>query len=205
MFKISFLILLVLAFSNCGNLKTEIEMLDNFLVSEPNGWAPYNQCDRRWANESLWLNYVDSRKNYTLCNGNTFGVAFDAPLITMLASYLSTKNVTCVKGYKEVCNPKSLNLMILDYALNRFPTEKLWQNLGLGYYQNGIAISNVTQALKQGYVLFFQAPGDRNFYFTQSADNNYVYGFDAQGRNLQARRPGISFYGWFPANRTSTS
>jgi hypothetical protein len=69
----------------------------------------YDACDEKWANETLWSNYI-SHTNSTICDDSGLREK-DLPMgfVTLIATAFANRNISCGVDENTICNPLILN------------------------------------------------------------------------------------------------
>jgi len=188
-----------------SNGKQTTDSLD--VIDYYSGWNPkaapdsyFDKCDEKWANDPLWTIYTASNKTLTICDGNTWGSALDAPIITILSSYLAIKKVKC--GEFGPCNPKSLNLYIMSSLIRKISEDDSFKALGLGPFVRILEpkTTNLADYLKNGYVLFSGFDNHKSLpKMILTSDNVKVSGFDSSGKLTEDPLSSVDYFsGWSP-------
>jgi hypothetical protein len=122
----------------------------------------YDSCDERWANESLWSNYI-SKTESTICNDfQLSGKNLPSGFVTLIANAFANRNITCggvIGEDNEICNPSILNKSLkkcIDFINDQENNKKnitLFKCIGLKKIEVKMMLNLIDDYIYDGYTL----------------------------------------------------
>jgi hypothetical protein len=153
----------------------------------------YDACDPRWANDSLWLNYV-LKTNGTICQDKEIQYKkYPEGFVTLVAMAFANKNYSCGEG--RLCDPGVLNRDLIrcyfqiNNPENEIKKKTLFQCIGLKFLNHTIKFTEIEDEVLTGFTLIAAhlLPNhtiSNNRFLIEDTYDRYVRGIDYGGRSV---------------------
>lgn len=162
----------------------------------------YDSCDPKWANDTLWSNYI-SNTNSTICNDRELASKrLPAGFVTLVADAFANNKIPC-GDESQICNPGLLNKFLIKCGefINRPENVKknitIFKCIGLKSIDKRMRLNEIDDYVFSGYTLLaadFKNSNDTNaqgeinnlnrFIIEGVYDDFYIRGIDYRGRSL---------------------
>jgi len=153
----------------------------------------YDACDPRWANESLWLNFI-LRTNGTICRDEEIIThKYPVGFVSLIATAFANKNYSC--GEFQICDPGILNrdLIRCYYQINnpenKILNKTLFQCIGLKFFNQTLNYFELEDEVLTGFTLiaahvFPNETETNNRFLIEDVYERYVRGVDYRGKKV---------------------
>jgi hypothetical protein len=166
------LILFIINFE-MKKMKLLLVFISIILIASCAPFIRYDACDNRWQKDPIW-DRAYRPSNDTICFTDSKEQRMDGDFITILASALSSKNISCGQRTDQ-CTPGALNtfFFLSGYSdpMEIFKLLKIFS----GHQEHAPTIDEVAYALKKGFMVMGRIKTD--YYFN-------VIGVDIQKNEL---------------------
>lgn len=150
----------------------------------------YDQCDPKWANDTLWLNFV-FQTQATICKDElTMNDKYPLGFVALVASAFANRNISCGEG--RVCDPAVLNRDLIrcyHFIHNKEYNNKnktLFQCIGLKFINETVRFQDIEDYVFDEYTLiaahiYPNKTETNNRFLIEDTYEHYVRGVDYRG------------------------